>query len=280
MTRLIAIAGAVFATLSATIAHAAAAPEAVIPLERWRTRWTMTADIGGAPRKLLLDTAGGLTLVSPRTVAALGCTPWGRLTGFTMFAQRGDGGRCANVPVAANGYRVTLPAVGGIDLGKLNPADAPLDGIAALNLFDGKAITLDLARGRLTVESAASLAERTATMRPLAIRLSREVQGLALAANAEVPTARGPVWMELDSGNGGTVLISKHIADLFSGLDPAKEGKQAVRFAIQPGVEVATEDAMTPDIILDGNLGMPFLRNWIITLDLRDGRGWIAPAGV
>jgi hypothetical protein len=30
---------------------------------------------------------------------------------------------------------------------------------------------------------------------------------------------------------------------------------------------------------MDGNLGMPFLRNWVVTLDLQAGTGWIAPAG-
>ena len=34
-----------------------------------------------------------------------------------------------------------------------------------------------------------------------------------------------------------------------------------------------------PDLIMDGNLGMPFLRHWVITLDLQAGTGWIAPAG-
>jgi hypothetical protein len=42
---------------------------------------------------------------------------------------------------------------------------------------------------------------------------------------------------------------------------------------------VRTTDAFTPDLIMDGNLGMPFLRNWVITLDLQAGTAWIAPAG-
>jgi hypothetical protein len=44
-------------------------------------------------------------------------------------------------------------------------------------------------------------------------------------------------------------------------------------------VRVQTTDAFTPDLIMDGNLGMPFLRNWVVTLDLQAGTGWIAPAG-
>ncbi|AHE55828.1 hypothetical protein NX02_20935 [Sphingomonas sanxanigenens DSM 19645 = NX02] len=257
--------------------HALAAPEASIQLERWRTRWVLPVTVGGKPRKLLFDTGGGITALSRETVTDAGCTPWGRLTGFRMFGDRGDGGRCTGVTVAMPGYSVTPPAMGLINLGKLNPADAPLDGLASLNLFDGKTITLDLAHGRLVVESAASRTARIATMMPLKVRLVREVQGLALAVMVEVPTPKGPVWMELDSGNGGTVLVARHVAEAF-GLDPVAEGKQTARFAITPAVTVNSADAFTPDMIMDGNLGMPFLKNWILTFDLKDGSAWIAPA--
>ena len=255
---------------------AKAAPEASVKLERWRTRWVLPVTIAGKERKLLFDTGGGLTLLSKGVLADAGCAPWGRMTGFRMFGDRGDGPRCSGVALALPGYRVTPPVVGIIDLGALNAADRALDGLASLNLFDGKAITLDLANGRLTVESRASLAQRVRAMRPLKVRLSREVQGLALAVQVEVATAKGPVWMELDSGNGGTVLVSKHIAELV-GLDPKVEGKQRAHFAVAPGVMVETADAFTPDIILDGNLGMPFLKNWTLTFDLKGGRAWIAP---
>ncbi|MBB5712333.1 hypothetical protein [Sphingomonas xinjiangensis] len=254
-----------------------ATPETSVKLEQWRSRWVLPVTIAGKPRRLLFDTAGGLTLLSRDTVTQAGCTPWGRLTGFRMFGDRGDTARCSEVAIELPGYRVAPPAVGLINLGKLNPLDAELDGLASLNMFDGKAITLDLASGELTIESEASLSHRVASMKALKVRLSREVQGLALAVLVEVPTSKGPVWMELDSGNGGTVLVGKHVAE-FVGLDPNKQTKQRARFAIADGVEVQTADAFTPDIILDGNLGMPFLKNWIITLDLRRGLAWVAAA--
>jgi hypothetical protein len=181
------------------------------------------------------------------------------------------------VPVEIAGRAYTAAMVGRVNLAALNPADSLLDGIAGLDLFDGRAITLDLAHGRLTVESPASLQVRVASMRPLPIRLKREVDGLAVAVMAAVPTTHGVLWMELDSGNGGTVLVSKPVAALV-GLDSAVQGPQGADFGVLPGVRVRTDHAFTPDLIMDGNLGMPFLRHWLVTLDLRAGRAWIAPA--
>ena len=31
----------------------------------------------------------------------------------------------------------------------------------------------------------------------------------------------------------------------------------------------------TPEMTIDGNLGMPFLKDWIVTLDLAQGRMWL-----
>jgi len=44
---------------------------------------------------------------------------------------------------------------------------------------------------------------------------------------------------------------------------------------VAPGLR-ATGPAFTPDMILDGNLGMPFLKDKAVTLDLALGRLWIA----
>jgi hypothetical protein len=72
------------------------------------------------------------------------------------------------------------------------------------------------------------------------------------------------------------VLVSKPVASLV-GLDSSIAGRQAADFAVADGVRVRTPDAFTPDLIMDGNLGMPFLRHWVLTLDLQSGMGWIAP---
>ena len=264
------------------VAHAqtpapAPEPEAIITLEPWRTRWVLRAEVAGATRRLLLDTGGGITLLSPEIAKAAGCTPWGRRTGYNMFGKRFEGPSCNGIALDVGGGRLVPAVTGLVQMAALNPADSALDGLAALDLFEGRVVTLDLGRGRLIVESPASLRARIGAMRPLPIRLKRELEGLALAVMTGVPTPRGWLWMELDSGNGGTVLVSKPVASLV-GLDSAVAGRQQADFAVMDGVRVRTGDAFTPDLIMDGNLGMPFLRHWVVTLDLQAGTGWIAPA--
>lgn len=252
----------------------AAAPEAVIAMKPWRTRWVLEAEVAGKKGLYLFDTGAGLTLVSNASLARTGCKPWGRVTGYNMMGNRGDGPHCEGIAMTVGGVRLEPPMLGPIEMGALNPKDAELDGIIGLNLFEGRTVTIDFAAGTLTLESEASRAQRIATMRPLRVRLKREADGRALAVAAAVPTAKGTLWMELDSGNGGTVLVSKPVAELV-GMDPKLEAKQPADFAVIDGVRATTADAFTPDMIMDGNLGMPFLRNWVVTLDLDRGRAWI-----
>jgi hypothetical protein len=194
-----------------------------------------------------------------------------------MFGRRGDSPRCDGIGFDVGGRRWSPAATGLIDMAALNPRDSALDGILALDAFADRAITLDLALGRIVVESDASLAERVRDMTPLPIRVNREASGFSLSVLAAVPSERGTLWMELDSGNGGTILVSKPVASLV-GLDSAVAGKQHADFAVAGGARVASDDGYTPDMTMDGNLGMPFLRHWVVTLDLRRQRAWIRAA--
>jgi hypothetical protein len=252
------------------------APEAEFTLEPHRTRWALSVEVNGHPFRFGLDTGGGVTLISPDVVAAAGCAPWGRMTGYTMSGRRLDGPRCDGVTIAIAGHPFTPPVTAVLAPELIEPNDRELAGSLALDAFEGRAVTLDFGSGRLIVESPASLAARVRTMTPLPIRLVRELGGRSLVPVAAVPTASGPLWFELDSGNGGTVLVRKTYAALF-GLDSTAAGPQAGDVAVLPAVHARTDRIFTPDMIIDGNLGMPFLRNWVVTLDLAAARAWIAP---
>ena len=114
-------------------------------------------------------------------------------------------------------------------------------------------------------------------MTPLPVRVNREASGAALALYVGVPSKQGTLWMELDSGNGGTVLVSAPVASLL-GLDPNAKGKQSGDFPVAGNARVRSDDVFIADMTIDGNLGMPFLRHWLLTVDPKGGRAWLTPA--
>lgn len=262
------------ASASASGSPSDGGPLAVVRLEPYRRGVAVRVSANGSAGLMAFDTAAGHTVVSPEFAVSGGCTPWGNLGGFTMTGTRLDMARCDGFRFEADGLPLVAPVAGVMQVASLLAKDAaPIEGLLALDVFAGKTITLDFAGGHLYVESPGSAARRIAGARELPVRLSREVQGLALAVNLEVPTPQGTMRFELDSGNGGTLLVSKPCAAIF-GLDPEANGPQPVRIPLADGI-VADGLAFTPDMNIDGNLGMPFLKDWIVTLDLAAGRMWL-----
>jgi hypothetical protein len=69
------------------------------------------------------------------------------------------------------------------------------------------------------------------------------------------------------------MLIARDNAVAF-GLDPQAEGPQTLRFEIAPGLPVEGP-AVTPEMMLLGNLGMPFMRDYVLTIDFPHQRLWV-----
>ena len=151
-----------------------------------------------------------------------------------------------------------------------------LAGSLGLDIFVGKRITLEPAANRIIIESPASFARRTEHAQEVPARLVRDSEGVALAVDVGVPTKSGMAWMELDTGNGGTLVIARHVARLL-GVDPDKREPQRANFHLAGDISVEGP-ARVRDLIMDGNIGQHFLRNWNLTLDLAAGRVWMAPA--
>lgn len=248
-----------------------------IPLEPYLgVLWSFRGEVDGKPRRFLLDTAGGITVIARPFAEAIGCTPWGRVTGFRMRGDRLDLPRCDDVGLKAAGVPLKVPTAGVIDFSTLLPKDAPpLDGSVALDAFAGRGVTLDLAGRRLIVETPDSLKARAAQGVEVPVRFSREATGLALTPFVAAPTSKGRIWLELDCGSTGALVIGKHVADLV-GLDPAAKGGQPVEMALVGGPKMSGK-AQVEDMILDGNIGVPILSRWVVTLDLAAERAWIAP---
>ncbi|HZN01444.1 MAG TPA: aspartyl protease family protein [Pyrinomonadaceae bacterium] len=279
LQKFIAVLAVIFFLIPSLVSGAGKAAEKpqVIKLERFRKAlWKVHVTVKGKPGDFLLDTGGGVTFLSEDFSKGVECKFWGRNTGYNMFGKRSDSPHCDNVQINAGDVALTPVNVGKIDFGDQFAGDKKPDGLLSLDAFDGKAITLDQKAGTLTIETPASLIKRTRTMKELPFRISRDCSARCLSVFVGVPTREGMTWLILDSGAGGVSLISKDHAKLF-GLDPeAKE--QRFKYEIAPGVPVDSPVVVT-DMIMDGNLGQPFMSQYVITFDLANGRLWLARAG-
>jgi hypothetical protein len=267
---------AVLVVVSPSLVYAASKPEdkpQEIKLQRFRKAlWKVHVMIKGKPGDFLLDTGGGVTLVTDAFAKGIDCKFWGRTTGYNMFGKRNDGPHCDNVQIVAGDVALTPVNIGTIDFGDQFAGDKSPDGLLSLDAFDGKAFTLDQKTATLTIETPKSLAKRIKAMKELPFRISRECSARCLSAFLGVPTSEGMTWLILDSGAGGVSLISKDHAKLF-GLDP--NGKeQRLKFDAAPGVPIDSPVVVT-DMIMDGNLGQPFMSQYVMTFDLAQGRLWL-----
>jgi hypothetical protein len=248
----------------------------VIKLERFRKAlWKVHVTVKGKPGDFLLDTGGGNTLLTEAFSKGIDCRFWGRTTGYNMFGKRSDGPHCDNVQIKAGNVALTPVNIGTIDFGDQFAGDKTPDGLLSLDAFDGKAITLDQIAGTLTIETPQSLERRIKGRQELPLRISRECSARCLSVFLGVPTQEGMTWLILDSGAGGVSLIATDYAGFF-GLDP-KGKEQRLKYEAAPGVPIDSPVLVT-DMIMDGNLGQPFMSRYIITLDLANGRLWLDKA--
>jgi len=246
----------------------------VVRLERFRKAlWKVHVSVKGKAGDFILDTGGGTTLFTEDFSRGLDCKFWGRTTGYNMFGKRSEGPHCDNVQITVGDVALTPVNIGKIDFGDQFAGDQTPDGLLSLDAFDGKAITLDQKAGTLTLETSKSLARRIKGMKELRFRVSRECSARCLSVFLGVPTHEGMTWLILDSGAGGVSLIARDYAAVF-GLDP-KGKEQRLKYEAAPGVMIDSP-VLVADMIMDGNLGQPFMSQYVMTFDLANGRLWVA----
>jgi hypothetical protein len=277
-----AAAAAAIAALGACARVPAAAPppaeRADLALRPYAGRLrALDVTIGGAALPFLFDTGGGITLLTPATAAAAGCTPWGRLTGFRMSGERLDVPRCGPVPVSAGGARAS-PESAVLDLMALLPPGLPaLGGVASLQTFEGRTVTLDLGGNRLAVEPPGSAERAAHGMSPLAVRAQREMGGAGLSLFLAVDGRRGPLWFLVDSGNLEGVLVAPHaLEDLADpdALAALRAGGAADLTLPIGGLGPARVRARSRDLVYDGAIGAELLERMVVVVDLERVRAW------
>jgi hypothetical protein len=263
--------------MAATVAASAGAagPQpTVLKMEQFRRSVALRVEVGGKERLFQFDTGGGNSFISPEIAKELKCEKGARVVGFRMTGDKLEAPRCDDVALNIGGQRFIVPTAGVYQVGEFNAKGVTVDGLLALDVFEGKTITMDFAGLRLIVETPESAAARVAGATELPARLIREMGGYALAIDIQVPSKFGHLGFQLDSGNGGTILVAKPYAAAF-GFDPDK-GPRMGSIPIGKGIE-ASGFIMPAGITLDGNLGMPFLKNYVVTVDLEKGRLWLKP---
>lgn len=148
----------------------------------------------------------------------------------------------------------------------------PIGGVVSLHTFQGGAFTLDLAANRLVVESRRSLAQRIAKAPQVSIRTSRQAGGATLDVFLAIDTPNDSIWLELDSGNAGPVLLSPHALTQL-GLSLSGEQPRHVTLNVR-GLGPTPLEVTAKDLIYDGLLNAAFLESVVLTIDLPTGRAW------
>jgi hypothetical protein len=241
---------------------------------------TIDAVVGGERRPFLLDTGAGVTAVSVEEAARLRLTPFGRLSGHRMNGDRMDMQRLDELNLEIGGLRLQHECAAVLDLTSLLPPDwPPIAGVISLATFLDQPVTLDLANNLLRLESSASLSALTSSLPKLLARIARSVQGVACDLFVAAQSEQGQVWFEVDSGNTGPTIVAPHASRQFgwpsveAGIStPAAE----TRTFELVGFGVITSDVVVKELIYDGNLGLSFLQDHQLTLDLRSGSAWLA----
>jgi hypothetical protein len=276
IARTCAVTGLFLVIAYARAASSGRADPLTIPLEPYlRAQAIVHATVAGQPGAFLFDTGEGVSSLGLPFAKKIGCIPWGRISGFRMSGERLDNPHCDNVIFQLSGRPFLAPVVSTVDIMKfLGPGVPPVDGALGLDIFANQVITI-IPRTAIIIETPSSLAVRVVNAQRIPVRLVRDVEGIALAVDAPVRTPQGLAWMELDSGNGGSLMVADHIAPLI-GLEPDISTPTMAKFFLANGIAVEGT-TRTRDLIMDGNIGAQFLNNWILTLDLRHGLAWLAP---
>ena len=267
------------AVLTTGSSAAAQAPETVPLGDLLGVLRTVQVRVGEQDATMILDTGGGVTVITPELAGRIGCTPWGQLSGFRLSGERLTMTRCDGVVLGVGETVLGSRDLGVFDLASLLPPQAPkMDGILSLDTLAATPFTLELGAARMTLESPESLAARTAGAVEIPVRFHRQAGGASLTVMARVPTDSGDLWMQLDAGSDAALLIPPSSATAL-GLDPTQARQPStLTLTGADGGEIShAVDLRVRDMIIDGNIGIPVMKDWIMTFDLAQGRLWVRP---
>lgn len=226
--------------------------------------WALPVGVGGEETLFLLDTAAGLTTLDRALAERLGVTVSGRHTAVRMTGEELTLDLASDVPLRLGDATVPEETVGVFDVSSmLPPGWPPVGGAVGLPTFARRPVAIDLAKARLAFD-----AEPGPEAREIRVRPRRD--GPSLDRFVEVRAAARPLWLELDTGSTGPVILSPDAVAAL-GFETLPEEAALDVTGLGP---VRTAVAEEP-IRYDGVLGAPFFGTRRLTLDLPAGRAWI-----
>jgi predicted aspartyl protease len=238
---------------------------------------TVSVQIGAKTYPFLLDTGSGVTIITPEIAQEIGCTPFGRISGLDTYGKKLDMQRCDQVELKMDGFTAKVDAAVRNIMPFFSPETPQIGGVIALQTFENKAITIDLAGNKIRVETADSLAERIKEMRQLETRVSRPFTGVGLEILAAASTPKGKVWMIFDTGNTNWSHVAPHALNQIGvSLDAPNKAKivKPVKLDIN-GFGQFEFMGREREMIYDVRLNYDTLTKLVYTVDLRTGKMWV-----
>jgi hypothetical protein len=237
---------------------------------------TVQVEIEGRVATLIFDTGAGITSVTPEFAAQIGCEPRGYVSAFRMNGERVAFQLCPSLNVQIGGAQ-TERNLGVFDLGSVLPQGLPhVDGIAGLDLFDGRTITILPGLSGLRLETRSSLRRAVGASTPARLRMAREAGGIGLTVFCPARSRQGDVWLLLDSANLAGVRLHPWAVAAVGGSTEATRTSR-VQLSIEGAAPETVDAEIVDELIYDGALNADFLERRAITLDLERGRAWWRP---
>lgn len=255
------------------------------------------ARVGDQPTRLMLDTGGGVTLVSKALCEKVGCVPDGTFTGKRMSGQALTIPMARVSSIVMAGHEVKNARVAVLDTAALLHAELGVDGIAGLDLFRDQPFTIDYGTRELVLEDAASLAARRAAGEVVSVRVENDGPSTVVFLPLQLFPDSAPLQMEVDCGSRDLILDERFMEPLgiaadgpgvkrVDGKDETEHGytrwftsmPRAAKVPSTQGVGVPTgATVMFQKIIYDGLVGHTFLSAHVTTYDLAHGQMIFAP---
>lgn len=238
---------------------------------------TVDAKLSKRPLKLLFDTGGGGIILSPEAVAGH-CQPFGRLVGHRFNGEALAMPRCTPLTLSLGEFQKH----GEVALFDVMPmlGNAPkIDGILGLSAFEHQPVLIDYEQKRIKTMDRRALARvvRRERMTEIPIRLERQAGGASLDVFVGVEAKPGPLWLELDSGNVGPVLLAPHALTQLQQTLSETPGPISLTLQGLPPITVTAEKR---ESIYDGLTSAELARRYVWAFDFERGRAWARPIPV